>query len=79
MAPLAARRADFAVQTALHVIAIELLLAAQAIDLRGISPAPALRGAYEAIRRRVPVMVHDRIIGDDIATIFELLSAGHLP
>jgi len=76
MAPLAARRADFAVQTAMHVVAIELLLAAQAIDLRGISPAPALRGAYESIRRRVPVMVHDRIIGDDIAAIFELLSAG---
>ena len=78
MAPLAASRADFAVQTAMNVVAIELLLGAQAIDLRGIKPAPALRGAYEAIRRRVPVMVHDRILGEDIAAICELLSAGHL-
>lgn len=78
MAPLAASRADFSVQTARQVVAIELLLGAQAIDLRGIRPAPALRGAYESIRRRVPVMVNDRIVGDDIAAVCELLSAGHI-
>jgi histidine ammonia-lyase len=76
MSALAARRAEFAVDTAMHVVAIELLLAAQALDVRALRPAPALRGAYEAIRQRVPVMVHDRIVGQDIAAVYELVSAG---
>jgi histidine ammonia-lyase len=74
MSTLAARRAEFAVDTAMHVVAIELLLGAQAIDLRGIQPAPALRNAYEAVRRRVPTMINDRIVGDDIAVIYDLVS-----
>ena len=78
MSTLAARRAEFAVDTAMHVVAIELLLAAQAIDLRGIQPAPALREAYRVVRRCVPMMVHDRIVGDDIAAAYELVSSGHL-
>ena len=78
MSTLAARRAEFAVDTAMHVVAIELLLAAQAIDLRGIQPAPALRAAHQALRQRVPVMVHDRIVGDDIAVSYDLVSSGQL-
>lgn len=78
MSTLAARRAAFAVDTAMHVVAIELLLAAQAIDLRCIEPAPALRDAYGRLRRRVPMMVHDRIVGDDIAVIYDLVSTGQL-
>jgi histidine ammonia-lyase len=67
MSPLAARRAAFAVDQALTVVAIEALLAAQALDIRGLAPAPALRPLYQAIRARVPVMVEDRVIGPDIA------------
>lgn len=78
MAPLAARRADFAVRTAMEVVAIELLLAAQALDIRGIEPAPALRGAYAALRERVPVMIGDRVVADDIASASALLAAGRL-
>ena len=77
MSTLAARRAEFAVDTAMYVVAIELLLAAQALDLRAIAPAPALRGAFAAIRKRVPVMIHDRIVGQDISAVYELVSAGH--
>jgi len=67
MAPLAARRAAFAVDTALDVVAIEVLLACQALDIRGIAPAPALRPVYEAVRARVPTMVEDRVMAEDIA------------
>jgi histidine ammonia-lyase len=45
MAPLSARRLAFVVATGWRVVAIELLLAAQALDLRGIPAAPALRPA----------------------------------
>ncbi len=66
MSPLAAERAAFAVDTAETIVAIEALLAAQAYDLRGLQPAPALRPFYEAIRARVPCMVEDREMSLDI-------------
>jgi histidine ammonia-lyase len=69
MAPLSARRAAFCVETAWTVVAIEALLAAQAIDLRGIKPAPALRPLYQAIRETVPTMKEDREMGDDILAV----------
>ena len=69
MSPLAARRAAFAVDTAVQVVATEALLAAQAVDLRGLAPAPALRPFHHAIRARVPTMRDDRVLGEDIAAI----------
>lgn len=76
MSPLAARRAASVTANAMQVVAIELLLACQAIDLRGIEPAPQLRDGYRAIRERVPVMVQDREMGDDIAAVHELVRQG---
>lgn len=76
MAPLAATRAAFAVETARQIIAIEALLAAQAIDLRGLTPAPALRPLYAAIRAAVPTMRQDRLMADDIASVDRALGAG---
>ena len=74
MAPLAARRAALAVELAHQIVAIEALLACQAIDLRGLSPAPALRPLYDAVRARVPVMVADRVVAQDIATLAAILA-----
>lgn len=76
MSPLAARRAASVVANAMQVVAIELLLACQAIDLRGIEPAPRLRDGYRAIRARVPAMVQDRVVADDIAILHALLRDG---
>jgi histidine ammonia-lyase len=73
MAPLAAQRAARLVDDALTVVAIEALLAAQGTDLRGIAPAPGLRPLHAAIRARVPVMVEDRVIADDIAAVRDTL------
>lgn len=67
MAPLAARRAAFVIEAAEEIVAIEALLAAQAVDLRGLDPAPALKPLYDAIRARVPEMVLDRVMSQDIA------------
>lgn len=75
MAPLAARRAAFVIDTAAQVVAIEALLAAQAMDLHGLEPAPALAALYDAVRARVPTMVGDREIGLDIAAVVGALAA----
>jgi len=74
MSPLAAERAAFAVDTAETIVAIEALLAAQAYDLRGLTPAPALLPIYKAIRERVPAMIEDREMGDDIAATRKALA-----
>ena len=78
MAPLAARRAASAVALASQVVAIEALLAAQAMDLRGLVPAPALRPLMAAIRGAVPTMVNDRVMADDIAAVEAALAPGAL-
>ena len=74
MSPLAAERARFAVDTAATVVAIEALLAAQAYALRGLEPSPALRPLLAAIRARVPPMIEDRVLADDIAAVAAALA-----
>jgi len=77
LSPLAADRTRFTVETAWSILAVELLLAAQAIDLRGHSPAPALRPLYRALRDRVPAMVRDRVMALDIEAATQVLIAAH--
>jgi histidine ammonia-lyase len=79
MAPLAARRAAFSVDTAWTVVSIEALLAVQALDLRGIGPAPALARLREAIRDAVPTMIDDRVISEDISALRRVLLTLDLP
>jgi histidine ammonia-lyase len=56
------------------VIALEALVAAQAIDLRSpIEPAAGTRGARDAIRERVPFLDADRELGADIGAVAELV------
>jgi len=62
-----------------YLAAIEVLAAAQAIDLRGVDPAALGRGAkaaYEAVRRVVPALEGDRPTGPDIEAIERLVAAG---
>ena len=62
-----------------YLAAIELLSAAQAIDLRGLSPTTLGNGTqavYLAVRQRVPVLDEDRPLGPDIDTIEALVAVG---
>jgi histidine ammonia-lyase len=79
MAPLAARRAASMIALAEQVIAIEALLAAQAVDLRGAPPAPGLRSLHASIRAAVPVMVEDRVLSEDIAAVHAALARWEAP
>lgn len=62
--------------------AIELLSAAQAIDLRATPAADLGRGAasaYAAVRARIPVLHEDRPLGPDIDAIAALLAGDAFP
>lgn len=62
-----------------HVLAIELLCAAQGLDLRRpLTSSPALEAVHAAIRARVPAMMTDRPLAPDIATVRALIDDGTL-
>jgi histidine ammonia-lyase len=79
MSMAAGLKAYRAIDLAHHVIAIEFLCAAQAIDLlRPLSSSPALIEVHRTLRARVPPLEHDRPPAPDIAAIAELISSGEL-
>ena len=60
------------------VVAIEMLVAAQAIDLRGLDPrhlAPAVRALHRHIREHAPPLDDDRPLGPDVDAIAALIAA----
>jgi histidine ammonia-lyase len=62
-----------------YVIAIELLVAAQAVDLRGAGVndlGAGARAAHERVRACVPVLDGDRPLGPDVDAISALIAAG---
>jgi histidine ammonia-lyase len=66
------------------VIAIELLVAAQGIDFSCIHPkthrkmkaGKGVQASYEAIRKHITHLTHDRILHDDIEASLQLLKEG---
>jgi histidine ammonia-lyase len=61
------------------VLAIELLCAAQGVDLRRpLKTTAPLEAVHAAIRARVPAMMVDRPIAPDIVTIRQLIDNGSL-
>ena len=76
MATFAARKlADLALNVR-HIIAIELLAAAQGIDFhRPLQSSAALEEVHAAIRQAVPHLERDRVFAPDIAAIERLIDA----
>ena len=77
----AARHALEILDNVRHVIAIELLAAAQGIDLRTDGPARLGSGtaaAYAAIRERVSFLVHDRETTPNIEALADLIHSRKL-
>ncbi|MCC6212040.1 MAG: histidine ammonia-lyase [Burkholderiales bacterium] len=77
MAAYAARRlADMAANTA-GIVAIELLAAAQGIDLRApLATSPTLREAHALVRSRAAFYAHDRYFAPDIEALRSLVESG---
>jgi len=62
-----------------YVTAIELLCAAQALDLfTNLKPGAGTLAAYNLIREHVSHMEVDRILSKDIETLYGLVHSGQL-
>ena len=79
MSMAAALKAERALQLATRVVAIEILLACQAIDLLApLASSPALMRVHDFIRSHVPALDDDRPPSRDLATITDLIASGDL-
>ena len=75
----AALKAERALQLATRVIAIEALLACQAIDLLApLATSPALAPVHARLRSDVPTLSDDRPPSPDIESISKLIARGSL-
>ena len=63
---------------AMRVLAIELVCAAEAIDLRGLPPGLATGAVLACLRQRVARMDVDRFVAPDLAAAEELVRSGAL-
>ncbi|HHT9119706.1 MAG TPA: histidine ammonia-lyase [Candidatus Hypogeohydataceae bacterium YC41] len=77
MGPISARKCREVLRNAQYVTAIELLCAAQAMDLfTNLKPGRGTLEAYNLIRQHVPHMEVDRVISRDIETLYSLVQKG---
>lgn len=75
-----ARKALQIAQNSVFVVAIELVCAAQAIDLHDeiLSPGKGTKIAYDLLRKQVPPMLKDRIVSPDLNAIAALVESGNI-
>lgn len=79
MGTIAARKCRNAVENAQTVVAIELLCAAQALDLfTNLKPGRGTLAAYSVIREAIPHLETDRILSADIAAMRSLMEENRL-
>ena len=79
MGPGAGHKALKVVDCLRGVLAIEMLVAAQAMDfLAPLKSSPALEEVRALIRSRVDFLEHDRILAPDIQALDELIAQGQL-
>jgi histidine ammonia-lyase len=79
MGMTAALKARSVVENVRTCLAIELLVAAQAVDLRRpVRPAPRVDEAHRRLREVVPHLDEDRELHRDIAAVCRLVDEGGL-
>ncbi len=60
-----------------HVIAIELMCAAQAIDFRApLRPGGGVAAAHQRLRELIPPLERDRVLSDDIRVLADAVARG---
>jgi len=80
MAAHAARRLHDMTDNLSAILGIELLVAAQGIELRAPhATSAALTAVIAVLRAQVPALANDRYMADDIATVTALVARGALP
>ncbi|MDP3824653.1 MAG: histidine ammonia-lyase [Burkholderiales bacterium] len=79
MATFAARRLQPMLKNTAHIVAIELLAAAQGIEfLRPLRSAPGLEGVLRLVRSVSPAMMQDRSLARDMEAMHHLVAAGDI-
>ncbi len=79
MGPIAGRMALRALRNCQHILAIELLAAAQALDFRApLQPADGPRAAYAFVRARIPHIAGDRNLQQDLRAAHAMIESGAL-
>lgn len=74
----AARRARMVLENLRTILSIEILCAAQAVNLRKLPTGRGLRPVLSALRKKVPLLTRDRVVATDIEHVRALLAAGVL-
>jgi len=79
MGATSARKAAQVLVNSEHALAIELLAAAQGIDLRApLAPAAGTGAALEAVRSVSPTLEEDRSLAADIGAVRSMYKSGAL-
>lgn len=79
MGMLAARKTADIIDNVAHVLAIELLCALQALELRApLAPACATAAVRDLVRQHVPFWHEDRLMCHDIEAAGELIRTGQV-
>ena len=79
MGTIAARKSRSIVENSRDVVAIELLCAAQALDLfTNLKPGRGTKAAYDVIRRTIAHLETDRILAADIDCMRHLMQDGDI-
>jgi histidine ammonia-lyase len=72
-------KAARALELASRVVAVEILLGCQAIDLLApLTTSPALAPLHAHVRSRVPMLVEDRPPSPDIECLAQMIAEGSL-
>ena len=79
MATFAARRLQPMLQNTAHIVAIELLAAAQGIEfLRPLESSTPLESLHTLIRSASPAMMQDRSLAPDMTALQKLVISGEI-
>ena len=79
MGPIAGLKALKIVENARYVLAIELLSAAQGLDLLApLKTSSRLEAAKAKLRQAIPMLKEDRYLGDDLEKAAQLIKSGAL-
>lgn len=78
MGTTAARKSAWIVENTLSVLAIELMAAAQGIDLREGSPSPVSHAVHQMVREDVPFLAEDRELRIDLKHMYRLVKSGRI-
>ena len=74
MGTIAARKFRSIVENTEYILAMEMLSAAQALDLlKPLEPRAAVKEAFGEIRRQVPFAVEDRVFSEDVEKIKKII------